>query len=714
MKDRRLLNIRFLFSVFLGLMMGIIIGKLFLLQDINLFGFVFAILLCCALMVCGIVYARKTNSFNESSRFRKGFGFNLISSCIGMFSAFCVGIVILIAPMTHINSLPDFENEMVITGQICDYVDNEATYKKFVLKECVCVDGESEYSISGKILVYSSNYEQVQLGDIVSFCGTLELLDKRNSNDFNCMSSGIYYSTYMSSSTIDASVGFNARDYIKNYVDGVLHENLNQDNADISYSILFGDKYGLSQEIKYMFSYSGISHILAVSGLHISVLVGVLWFLLDKLKLNRYAKLIIFALFLLFYAYLCMFSPSVCRASIMAIVLAVCKLFYFEYDSISSLSLAGIVILLISPLSLFSVSFQLSFLCIFAIIAFAPAIRNIFITIKMPKALSEVFAISIAVNVVILPVCLNVFSQVSLLGILSNLIVLPIFSILYVLLFTMVLVSCIIPPLGFLLAIPNLFLHLIKYFADYVCRIPFGVFKAFNVGYWLLAMMVLLALLIHFLMTKHIGKMISIVLLSLCICSVFIVSSLPKNYSNVSFVLSRQRASSVCIYVENDMTILVGSNIKKYNLMNMMKRLKVKSIDTIVAFDLQINQLDELNDIIEFCDTSCVYVPQVYGYDQLASSINSNVISTNNIEFDNCYMNIVEYKSNSIALEIVSELGTVLLANTENNKSENVYLFENCFDVDYALLNKRGYWAEIESKNVDILYFEEIGECVTM
>ena len=90
------------------------------------------------------------------------------------------------------------------------------------------------------------------------------------------------------------------------------------------------------------------------------------FFLLYFLTPNSWKNLVIFMGSLVFYSYLCSFTPSVCRASIMAIVLTLCDIYLIEYDSLSSLSIAGLIILAFSPFALFTISFQLSFLCIFA------------------------------------------------------------------------------------------------------------------------------------------------------------------------------------------------------------------------------------------------------------------------------------------------------------------------------------------------------------
>ena len=132
---------------------------------------------------------------------------------------------------------------------------------------------------------------------------------------------------------------------------------LDNDKTNLMYSALFGDKTELNPMIKDSFSDSGVAHLLAVSGLHVGIIVGVLMGILKLFKCNKYAKFIIILLFLIFYCYLCGWSASIVRATIMTIILLGAPLLLSEYDTLSSISLAGIIILLITPSALFDISF---------------------------------------------------------------------------------------------------------------------------------------------------------------------------------------------------------------------------------------------------------------------------------------------------------------------------------------------------------------------
>jgi hypothetical protein len=136
MREDRVVNIRFLFCVFIGLMLGIIANYLFLIKKINLFVLILFIIL--SVIVCCVcwVYAIKTQNFNKQFKARKNVSFLVKCSGLGFVIAFIVGLIIMINPMQNILGIREYTNEVVVNGVICDYIDNESTYTKFLIKDC--------------------------------------------------------------------------------------------------------------------------------------------------------------------------------------------------------------------------------------------------------------------------------------------------------------------------------------------------------------------------------------------------------------------------------------------------------------------------------------------------------------------------------------------------------------------------------------------------
>lgn len=197
------------------------------------------------------------------------------------------------------------------------------------------------------------------------------------------------------------------------------------------YAMLFGDSTVLNTAVSDVFYDSGIAHLLAVSGFHISIIVVFLGFIFDKLKLNKYIKLGLIAVILLLYAYICNFSPSVIRASIMSLLALYATNRNKEYDSLSALSLACCIILLINPLDLFSMSFVLSFVSVLSIILLMPLLNRLLSKVFYNK-LASMLSLSLSTTIGVSVFQLYYTSSMPLLSVIANLVTVPIVSVLFI------------------------------------------------------------------------------------------------------------------------------------------------------------------------------------------------------------------------------------------------------------------------------------------
>ena len=701
--DRRIVNLRFVFCCFVGIMLGIVSSTFLMINKLNVAGFVLSFLLVIAIVVMGVWYSYRIAKTYIDTKFKNKVPQLLRMSVIGFGVAFVIGVLVVIAPVMKAINLPTYNGNVVVSGVVCDYIDREETYIQFLVKDCKVITSDSVTATDMKIVVNTSVYTDIKLGDYITFECELQEYKLGDSYGLGRLANGIGYSTYAKSNNIATTSGeMEFVSLVRNKVKTILDNNLNSDNSEICYAVLFGQKYGLSDSISDMFSYAGISHILAVSGLHIGVLVTLIWFALKKLKISDYLKLGVFAFILIFYSYLCGFSPSVCRASIMAFVLALCKVKCWEYDIINSLGFAGCVILLCNPLTLYSVSFQLSFMCIFGIITFAPFVRKCLLKIKCPKVLANVLAISIAVNMVILPVAMNVFYGVSLLGIFANILVLPIFSITYILLFVATLLSLIISTLGSLLVVPELFLHLIKTIAYYFSLIPFGVFKVFNVTYWLIVLVMLTTLTIHFLMVKHWWKYVYVSVLLFVCTTLIVVGCIPKHYENDTLVTAQQYNSNIIVYSYDDKNILLGSNIDEGALDKLSRELEFKEFDKIIAYDLQLNKLDNLCNIVNKYNVNSVIVPSNLDYSAILTKLPNVEVIDGFYEIHNLGVELIYDSDDLIGIKITKFGKEILVPFIDNSKTENNNLLENYSKVDCLVTDDYEFWKELEINVIDI------------
>lgn len=676
---RRYINIRPMFVLFLGLMSGIGISYLFLTRRIAFYIALLLSLLVVALSIGMFVYSEVTKETNKSVKSREKVSPLTKISSIFLIVSFVIGITSSIYPLYKTMTVPDYYDDTSITGLVVDHVLNKEKYVCFILSNCE-VDGRP---IDYDVLIYTSPFANVNLGDKISATTNLDSNLYSNSSGFASLISGIGYTAYVDLYDLkilgnDATI----KDKIRENTLDILSSRLSDDNADIMYSIIFGESDVIDYEIRNQFSYAGISHMLAVSGLHVSVLFSLLYFFFKKLKIKPSFSLIIMFCILLGYSYLCSFSPSVLRASIMTLVLMICDIYKFEYDGISSLSIAGIIVLVTRPLQFFSVSFRLSFLCVFAIITLTPLLSEIFKKIKIPTALADSLSISICITVVTLPVMINTFETVSLLGVITNVFVIPIFSVLYSLTLIIVLLSFAISPMSVFLYLPNMLLHIIRVITNYVCMIPIAVYRVFNVGYLLIFGIAITCVIVKYLMTSVKNKIFISVGLICMMIGYMVMEQTPVVYKVDNLCVYYSSGSNVVYYLNKDEVTLIGSDYTANAISNTLKDLRKYKIDNIVAHDLNINRLDEIIEICEKYNVNNLYVPSRY-VDISVSSVELKPLEES-IVIGKLTITIPNYFEDISAVKLsLGEADVLVLDNL--TRDEEIYLRNEYGDVEYVI-----------------------------
>ena len=213
---------------------------------------------------------------------------------------------------------------------------------------------------------------------------------------------------------------------------------LSGDELATTGALTLGHKEDLDPELKHHFQASGAAHVLAVSGLHTGIIYGLLLWLLTlggrfkpsyKNKIGR--RLISIAIITVMwgYAWLTGMTPSVVRAVLMVTIFEVGRMVYREAISLNSIAAAAVLILMIHPYDLWSVSFQLSFAATAAIVMLVSSLRHDGTTILRRSRILRYFVgiivVSFAAQLGTLPITMYYFGQISCYFLLTNLIVLP-------------------------------------------------------------------------------------------------------------------------------------------------------------------------------------------------------------------------------------------------------------------------------------------------
>ncbi|MBQ9468308.1 MAG: ComEC/Rec2 family competence protein [Clostridia bacterium] len=190
---------------------------------------------------------------------------------------------------------------------------------------------------------------------------------------------------------------------------------MSPEGAALAKALLLGERKDLSSEIKRDFRTLGISHLLAISGMHLSILFFLFDALLRRVRLPFIPRTVLLFGIVVSYMALCGFSPSVTRAGLMLLIMLTARLFGRTSDPVTTLFLSGAVILFFSPYTAFSVAFMLSFLSVFGILLFETVRRRNASGAQTPvrRLLSSV-GVAFATQIAILPVVAFTYRTVAL------------------------------------------------------------------------------------------------------------------------------------------------------------------------------------------------------------------------------------------------------------------------------------------------------------
>ena len=194
----------------------------------------------------------------------------------------------------------------------------------------------------------------------------------------------------------------------------LFEEKLDPEAVGVAKALILGDRDHLDSEAVRSFGNAGAMHVLAVSGLHVGLILALLiyFFGLFPKWISKYQATIFALIIIWFYALLTGFSPSVFRAVVMFSMLTVAKLSGKNYDALNVLFASALVILLFDPLLLFDLGFQLSYLAMLGILLLYQSILGFFyISNKRIRLIWEGTAVALAAQVFTLPLTLYCFHQ---------------------------------------------------------------------------------------------------------------------------------------------------------------------------------------------------------------------------------------------------------------------------------------------------------------
>lgn len=333
-------------------------------------------------------------------------------------------------------------------------ISNSADWKQAILELDYYLVEDSINDCDAPVLaILQSN--NLEVNDWILFTAELSpIRNRKNPGDFNeelfwhrrqihhriFIPEGSYRYLYSSDNGL---VGNFLKD-CRQWVSDQLNANLSAQNAALAHALLLGDKHLMKKEEKQVFSNAGAMHVLAVSGLHVGIIVYLLLTILSTLKrfLKRNTIHLIAVVFIWVYAAIIDFPPSVNRAAFMFTVLILGNILQRKADALNLLFFSAFVLILIDPYVIYDIGFQLSYLAMLGIFLFYRRLQRwMFIPNKWLRKIWETTVLGISAQITTLPLTLYYFHQFPNYFILSNFIVLLLAAVILGLAFSFVVFS---------------------------------------------------------------------------------------------------------------------------------------------------------------------------------------------------------------------------------------------------------------------------------
>lgn len=359
--------------------------------------------------------------------------------------------------------LPDFADKNVtVQGQIIDFPHYGGDKDVYVIKTRSIVHGQKVIAVDDRIYlaIYKDKSKispRYHKGDILAIRGSIAIPPgRRNPKCFD-------YRAFLKRQGINATMG--VRPYSISYIgkgkinplekciynsrikmERVIDSCVGDVYAKFIKTIILGERWLLPSDISEDFAQTGLAHILSISGLHVGFILAGISFILDRFYLSRISAFSIKTFIIVLYCALIGAPHTAIRSTIMAIVYLGGQVLDKKADPLNTISIAAFCILLLNPLAIMDVGFQLSFIAVLGIISFYERFNQKFI--HFPRYIRVSISTTLAAQIGVWPIIAYNFNTISPISLIANIVLVPLAGLLIILSFLFIPIITILPIAG--------------------------------------------------------------------------------------------------------------------------------------------------------------------------------------------------------------------------------------------------------------------------
>ena len=350
-------------------------------------------------------------------------------------------------------------------------------------------------------------------------------------------------------------------------------------------TFIIGDKSYIEDEVKRAYQENGISHLFAISGMHITLLSTIIEKLLLKLKIKEVERFKIISIILLIYLLLVGLSPSILRGVLFYIIFKINNIFYFYIKPVNLFLFIISISLLINPNYIFDIGFQYSYLISLSLI-------NLSKDLKSKNYFISLLKVSLISFIVSIPITIYNFYQLNILSIFYNLIFVPLVSLI---IFPMTLIIIFIKPLE---PIYNLLIKVLEFFSLNFSKINLGklIFIRLHVIIYLVYFFIVL---IYIFRNKKEYLYLLLILLFIHYLSPLFLNTTYVNYIDVGqgdSVLIHKNKTNILIDTGGSLT--THGTITNNTLLPILKSSGINKLDAIIITHGDADHMGEAMDLI--------------------------------------------------------------------------------------------------------------------